>query len=171
MRAFVFNDDSPATSATRSLTALPEMRNDRSYGDHNHNQGDPADHPHKTLQTAAGAGVANVAHFASLHGHACDKCRTSRLQDVRVSSGLYPRCRPKGLRCKLELRQQLATRCRRIVGASPLKWSSPPFARQSLCGRAGPTNAIWQYRRGVDVRRLLVGQQHGNLAVCARDNL
>jgi hypothetical protein len=40
-----------------------------------------------------------------------------------------------------------------------------PFARQSLCGRAGPTNAIWQYRRGVEIRRLLVGQQHGNLAV------
>ena len=39
-----------------------------------------------------------------------------------------------------------------------------PFARQSLCGRAGPTNAIWQYRRGVEIRRLLVGQLHGNLA-------
>ena len=39
-----------------------------------------------------------------------------------------------------------------------------PFTPRSLCGRAGPANAIWQYRRGVEMRRLLVGQQHGNLA-------
>ena len=38
------------------------------------------------------------------------------------------------------------------------------FARQSLFGRARPSSAIWQYPRGVEIRRLLVGQQHGDLA-------